>query len=200
MYYTIEGKRVLSILYLLGALLGAAVINLGMKNGFFHFYDFADYTAYLSSMTGDVLGGLFSYVVILRIRQLLLFVAGVFLLSPYVTYCILTFVFSVTLSGFVSLMTIRYGILGMPYTLLFLMPQAIFYGIMLFSAYHYIFQTGTGSLIYRKRGEGQGRLTRVKKLMDQKLFVAILCIAMFVCGCLSEGYLNPVLIRHFLPM
>lgn len=200
MYYTIEGKKLLLLLYFTGILLGSLIINIGIRNGFFHFYDFLDYTSYIASLEGKTAGDLFSYIVMVRIRQLLMFIMGVFIFSPYVTYCLFTSVFSIALGSFISLLVIRFGWTGMLYGLAFTMPQIIFYGIMLFSAYFYIFHNNTKGHFYIMKMKQQGKLLKIHPVMEQKLFVSALCITMFCAGCFSESYLNLFILKRFLPL
>lgn len=200
MYYTIEGKRLLKILYLIGILLGALMVNIGVQSGFFHSYDFLDYTSYISALEDNMTDGFFSYVVMIRIRQLLLFILGVFLLSPYVAYCIFTVLFSVTFGSFISLMVIRFGWMGMFYGMIFLIPQAFFYGIMLFAAYIYIFRSNPKEQLYRLRTGRHSSIFKSKPIIEYRVFVAALCVVMFCAGCYSEGYINPKILKMFLPM
>ena len=61
MYYTIEGKRVLGILYIAGLITGTLFFNITMKMQIFKLSDFLDFTEYmkmlenidLSTLTGS---------------------------------------------------------------------------------------------------------------------------------------------------
>ena len=73
MYYTIEGKRFLCILYIAGLLFGSLFINLSIRMELFRTTDFLGFTEYIRSMEGLDTGAFFSYVCLVRFRQLLIF-------------------------------------------------------------------------------------------------------------------------------
>lgn len=198
MYYTIEGKRLLIVLYFAGVLLGALIINIGIQKGIFHFYDFLDYTGYITSLEENTGGEILSYVLYIRIRQVILFIIGMFILTPYVTYCVFTGFLALTLGSFVSLLVIRFGWTGIIYCLVFGFPQSLFYIITLVTAYSYIFGSKSVSSIYRMRVGKQGALIKIRSVMDHKVFVSGICIASFVTGCFSEAYFNPMILKNLL--
>ena len=107
MYYTIEGKRFLYILYLAGLLLGTIVINVAISMNVFRPSDFLGFIEYMKSLDGLDHNALFSYVCLVRIRQLIIFFVSIFLFSPYVVYCILDFVVSFFTGFFISTLVIR---------------------------------------------------------------------------------------------
>ena len=86
MYYTIEGKRVLGILYIAGLITGTLFFNITIKMQVFKVSDFLDFTEYMKMLENIDLAIFCSYVVFVRFRQLLLFFVGLFLFSPYIVY------------------------------------------------------------------------------------------------------------------
>ena len=50
MYYTIEGKRVLGILYIAGLITGTLFFNITMKMQIFKLSDFLDFTEYMKML------------------------------------------------------------------------------------------------------------------------------------------------------
>lgn len=195
MYYSIEGKKLLNILYLTGILLGTVITNLGIKNGLFHLYDFLDYTGYITSMGQNSSQEFISYILLTRCRQMFLFIISILILSPYISFCLGVLLFAFMTGSFISFLVLRFGWLGMVYGFVSMMPHFVFYGIMFFAAYSYIFYINPRERIYRLRPEIRHAFNRIPSLMVQKVFVALLCIIMFISGCISEAYLNPCLIR-----
>ena len=88
MYYTIEGKRVLGILYIAGLITGTLFFNITIKMQVFKVSDFLDFTEYMKMLENIDLAIFCSYVVFVRFRQLLLFFVGLFLFSPYIVFCL----------------------------------------------------------------------------------------------------------------
>ena len=86
MYYTIEGKRVLGILYIAGLITGTLFFNITIKMQVFKVSDFLDFTEYMKMLENIDLAIFCSYVVFVRFRQLLLFFVGLFLFSPYIVF------------------------------------------------------------------------------------------------------------------
>ena len=72
MYYTIEGKRVLGILYIAGLITGTLFFNITIKMQVFKVSDFLDFTEYMKMLENIDLAIFCSYVVFVRFRQLLL--------------------------------------------------------------------------------------------------------------------------------
>ena len=50
MYYTIEGKRVLGMLYIAGLITGTLFFNITMKMQIFKLSDFLDFTEYMNCL------------------------------------------------------------------------------------------------------------------------------------------------------
>ena len=73
MYYTIEGKRVLGILYIAGLITGTLFFNITMKMQIFKLSDFLDFTEYMKMLENIDLSTFCSYVFFVRFRQLMLF-------------------------------------------------------------------------------------------------------------------------------
>ena len=93
MYYTVEGKRVLAILYVLGLITGTLFFNITMRAHIFKVSDFLDFTEYMKMLENIDLSIFCSYVVFIRFRQLLLFFVCLFLFSPYIVFCMLDYVY-----------------------------------------------------------------------------------------------------------
>ena len=73
MYYTIEGKRVLGMLYIAGLITGTLFFNITMKMQIFKLSDFLDFTEYMKMLENIDLSTFCSYVFFVRFRQLILF-------------------------------------------------------------------------------------------------------------------------------
>lgn len=91
MYYTIEGKRFLCILYIAGLLFGSLFINLSIRMELFRTTDFLGFTEYIRSMEGLDTGAFFSYVCLVRFRQLLIFFCVFFSFLPM--WCTASWIF-----------------------------------------------------------------------------------------------------------
>ena len=63
MYYTIEGKRVLGILYIAGLITGTLFFNITIKMQVFKVSDFLDFTEYMKMLENIDLAIFCSYVV-----------------------------------------------------------------------------------------------------------------------------------------
>lgn len=66
MYYTIEGKRVLGILYIAGLITGTLFFNITIKMQVFKVSDFLDFTEYMKMLENIDLAIFCSYVVFVR--------------------------------------------------------------------------------------------------------------------------------------
>ncbi|MBQ9155541.1 MAG: hypothetical protein IJ137_02030 [Eubacterium sp.] len=212
MYYAIEGKRLLKVLYIAGALLGSLMINIGLKSSLIHSYDFLDAINYLTTFDPADTSRFFFYVLFTRIRQLLVFIISLLTLSPFAGYCLFIFLFSFLTGSFLSAMTAHFGIAGIWYGSLFLFPHTICYGIMLYVAYTYIFFTRPGPVIKggwhkgRRSWSPHHRLSRKigssafagRQPVRTRLLAALILVIMFGLGCVSEGLLNPLILRMFL--
>lgn len=197
MYYTIEGKRFLCILYVAGLTLGCILINLSIRMHLFRPADFLGFVEYIRSLTGLDTSSFFSYVCLIRFRQLLLFFFCLFLFSPYVVYCVLDFLVSVLLGFFISSLVLYYGWKGMALGIGFLLPHYIFYGILLCVIYIYLFQRPSLSRMYMFTAGRRMSFIKNGKIFENKIMVAVFCLLMFVCGCYGEAYLNPLLLKIF---
>ena len=199
MYYTIEGKRFLYILYLAGLLLGTIVINVAISMNVFRPSDFLGFIEYMKSLDGLDHNALFSYVCLVRIRQLIIFFVSIFLFSPYVVYCILDFVVSFFTGFFISTLVIRYGWAGMIKALGFFIPHYLFYGMVLLVIYIYLFQKSPLSRFYLLTGGHGCSWIKNGRLLENRVFVVIFCLVMFGAGCYSEAYLSPGIVNIFFP-
>ena len=127
MYYTIEGKRVLGILYIAGLITGTLFFNITMKMQIFKLSDFLDFTEYMKMLENIDLSTFCSYVFFVRFRQLILFFIGLFLFSPYIVFCLLDYITSIFIGMLLSVMVLKYGWTGMIGGVCFLFPQYDFY-------------------------------------------------------------------------
>lgn len=197
MYYTIEGKRFLGILYAAGLIAGTLFINASIKTGLFRASDLLGFVDYVKTLENETLGTFFSYVLLVRLRQIFVFFICMFLFSPYVVFCVLDFAVSAILGIFLSVMVIRFGWIGLPQGLLFLFPHYIFYGLMFLVMYVYLFRRTPLSQIYRVSYGIPGRMSKDRRLLEYRLLVALFCLLMFGLGCYTEGYINPELLKVF---
>ncbi|MFR3345523.1 MAG: hypothetical protein ACLTS6_16940 [Anaerobutyricum sp.] len=145
MYYTIEGKRVLGILYIAGLITGTLFFNITMKMQIFKLSDFLDFTECMKMLENIDLSTFCSYVCFVRFRQLILFFIGLFLFSPYIVFCLLDYITSIFIGILLSVMVLKYGWTGMIGGVCFLFPQYVFYGMILLSAYIYYVPKKCGS-------------------------------------------------------
>ena len=126
MYYTIEGKRVLGILYIAGLITGTLFFNITIKMQVFKVSDFLDFTEYMKMLENIDLAIFCSYVVFVRFRQLLLFFVGLFLFSPYIVFCLFDYGVSVFTGILISAMVLKYGWTGLVGGICFLFPQLLY--------------------------------------------------------------------------
>ena len=140
MYYTIEGKRVLGILYIAGLITGTLFFNITIKMQVFKVSDFLDFTEYMKMLENIDLAIFCSYVVFVRFRQLLLFFVGLFLFSPYIVFCLFDYGVSVFTGILISAMVLKYGWTGLVGGICFLFPQYFFYGMIFVIVYIYLFR------------------------------------------------------------
>lgn len=195
MYYTIEGKRFLCVLYMVGLFAGTIFINVSLKMNIFRVSDFLGFAEYVKTLEGLDSGAFFSYVCMVRIRQLVLFFFCLFLFSPYVVYCILDVIISFVMGMFVSILVAKYGAGGMIQGGAFLLPHYIFYGAMLMIIYVYLFQKTPFSRIYRLSAENNSIVTNNKGFLENKIFVVLSCFLLFGIGCYTEAYMNPLVVQ-----
>lgn len=199
MYYTIEGKRFLCILYIAGLLLGTIFINVAVHMHLFRSADFLDFIEYIQSLQGLDTSAFFSYVCLIRIRQLLIFFLCLFLFSPYIVYCVLDFMISILTGFFISTLVIRYGWAGMIKGIGFLIPHYVFYAIVLCVIYVYLFQKNPLSQIYFLSSANRFSTMKHRKLLENKIIVAGFCLVLFGAGCYAEAYINPGILKIFFP-
>ena len=197
MYYTIEGKRFLCILYVAGLLAGSIFFNVSIRMNLFRAMDFLDFVEYIQTLQGLDTSAFFSYVCLVRVRQLFIFFICLFLFSPYVVYCVLDFLISVLMGFFISTLVIYYGWVGMFKGIGFLLPHYIFYGILLCVIYIYLFQKTSMSRMYMFSGNQSFSFVKNGKIFENKIVVAGFCLLMFALGCYGEAYLNPGILKIF---
>lgn len=195
MYYTIEGKRFLCVLYISGLLVGSLLINLSVKMNLFRITDFLGFTEYVKTLEGLDTRAFFSYVCMVRVRQCILFFLCLFLFSPYVVYCVIVFAVSFMVGMLVSSLTAKYGIAGMVQGSVFLFPHYLFYGIMLVLIYVYLFQKTPFSQIYRISSATPFVIDRNKRVLENRIVIVLFCFLLFGVGCYTEAYINPVIVQ-----
>lgn len=200
MYYTIEGKRFLCILYMLGLLVGTVFINMSIRMGLFHSSDFLGYIEYIETLSSLDTSAFFSYVCLIRFRQLLIFFVCLYLFSPYIVFCILDFLLSVLLGFFISTLVIRYGWMGMIEGIGFLLPHYIFYGLLLCMIYIYLFRKSPMSHFYAFSFNRHGFPGKNGRLLENKVIVVVFCLLCFAAGCYTEAFINPEIVRFFVRM
>ena len=184
MYYTIEGKRVLGILYIAGLITGTLFFNITIKMQVFKVSDFLDFTEYMKMLENIDLAIFCSYVVFVRFRQLLLFFVGLFLFSPYIVFCLFDYGVSVFTGILISAMVLKYGWTGLVGGICFLFPQYFFYGMIFVIVYIYLFRT----VISRGR---RGTHT----LLKDRIIIILLIIGLFFVGCYIEAYISPSILK-----
>ncbi|MCI6858580.1 MAG: hypothetical protein MR867_04745 [Eubacterium sp.] len=197
MYYTIEGKRVLAILYVTGLIAGTLFINLAMKMQIFQLSDFLDYTEYIKMIQNMDLPVFRSYVLFIRLRQLILFFVCLFLFSPYVVFCILDFIVSLFAGILITVMVLKFGWMGVLKGFIFLFPHYIFYVALFVILYIYLFRMSVGErfhpfTIYRTSQRGQ-------TMLKHRIMIICAIFFLFTLGCVTEIYVNPVLLKRFFP-
>ena len=197
MYYTIEGKRFLCILYVAGLLSGSIFLNISIRMNLFRTTDFLGFVEYIQTLNGLDTSAFFSYVCLIRFRQLLLFFICLFLFSPYVVYCVLDFLVSLLMGFFISTLVNYYGWAGMIKGIGFLIPHYFFYGIVLCVIYIYLFQKTPLSKMYMFSAGKRFSFIKNRKIFENKIVVAGFCLLMFVIGCYGEAYLNPGILKIF---
>ena len=178
MYYTIEGKRVLGILYIAGLITGTLFFNITIKMQVFKVSDFLDFTEYMKL---DV-----------RFRQLLLFFVGLFLFSPYIVFCLFDYGVSVFTGILISAMVLKYGWTGLVGGICFLFPQYFFYGMIFVIVYIYLFRNAAIGNFYTVISRGwRGTHT----LLKDRIIIILLIIGLFFVGCYIEAYISPSILK-----
>lgn len=197
MYYAIEGKKFLCVLYVFGLLCGSLLLNLLLRTEYLHYADFLGVFDYITSLEITQLGQFFSYVFMIRMRQMILFFLGICLLSPYVVFCILDVLVSVITGYFVSALVIRSGWMGMFQGLLFYLPHALFYGTFFCIIYAYLFQKNTRLPTYAMVYGHSKSSFRFRSGLEYRIVVIAGCVILFLLGCYTESYWNPRLVKFF---
>ena len=197
MYYTIEGKRFLCILYIMGLLTGSLLFNVCIQTHYFRAADFSGFVEYIRTLEEMDSGGFFSYVCLIRFRQILIFAVCLFLFSPYVIYCVLDFFASALMGVFISTLVLQYGWKGMIKGAVFLFPHYIFYVMLLALVYVYLFRKTPASEMYMFSRGKQSSIVKSRKVTENKIIVAAVCLLLFAAGCYGEAYLNPPVLKIF---
>ena len=182
MYYTIEGKRVLGILYIAGLITGTLFFNITIKMQVFKVSDFLDFTEYMKMLENIDLAIFCSYVVLVRCRQLLLFFVGLFLFSPDIVCCLFDYGVSV----------LKYGWTGLVGGTCFLFPQYFFYGMIFVIVYIYLFRNAAIGNFYTVISRGR-RGTHT--LLKDRIIIILLIIGLFFVGCYIEAYISPAILK-----
>ena len=192
MYYTIEGKRVLGILYIAGLITGTLFFNITIKMQVFKVSDFLDFTEYMKMLENIDLAIFCSYVVFVRFRQLLLFFVGLFLFSPYIVFCLFDYGVSVFTGILISAMVLKYGWAGLVGGICFLFPQYFFYGMIFVIVYIYLFRNAAIGNFYTVISRGwRGTHT----LLKDRIIIILLIIGLFFVGCYIEAYISPSILK-----
>ncbi len=193
MYYTIEGKRVLGILYIAGLVTGTLFLNITVKMQVFKVSDFLDFTEYMKMLENIDLSIFCSYVVFVRFRQLLLFFAGLLLFSPYIIFCLFDYGTSVFAGILISAMVLKYGWTGLVGGVGFLFPQYFFYGMIFVIVYIYLFRNTVIGNFYTAISRGKRMETHT--LLKDRIIIILLIIALFFWGCYIEAYISPRILK-----
>ena len=189
MYYTIEGKRVLGILYIAGLITGTLFFNITIKMQVFKVSDFLDFTEYMKMLENIDLAIFCSYVVFVRFRQLLLFFVGLFL---YIVFCLFDYGVSVFTGILISAMVLKYGWTGLVGGICFLFPQYFFYGMIFVIIYIYLFRNAAIGNFYTVISRGR-RGTHT--LLKDRIIIILLIIGLFFVGCYIEAYISPAILK-----
>lgn len=193
MYYTIEGKRVLGILYIVGLVTGTLFFNITIKTQLFKVSDFLDFTEYMKLLENIDLSIFCSYVVFVRFRQLLLFFVGLFLFSPYIIFCLFDYGVSVFTGILISAIVLKYGWTGLAGGICFLFPQYFFYGMIFVVVYIYLFRNAAIGNFYTVIS--RGRRTGPHTLLKDRIIIILLIIGLFFVGCYIEAYISPHILK-----
>lgn len=198
MYYTIEGKKFLCILYITGLFCGSLLLNLLLRTEYVHYTDFLGFYDYISSLDTAQLGHFFSYVLVIRMRQMLLFFLAICLFSPYVIFCILDFLVSLITGCFISILVLHAGWLGMAQGILFYFPHAVFYGAFFYILYAYLFQKSSIIPTYYSMHRYPAYRSGFRKGVEYRILVVTGCVLMFLLGCYTESYWSPRMVKYFI--
>lgn len=193
MYYTIEGKRVLGMLYIAGLITGTLFFNITMKMQIFKLSDFLDFTEYMKMLENIDLSTFCSYVFFVRFRQLILFFIGLFLFSPYIVFCLLDYITSIFIGILLSVMVLKYGWTGMVGGVCFLFPQYVFYGMIFIIIYVYLFRNAVIGNFYM--AISRGRHVNSQTLLKDRIIIILLIIGLFFVGCYIEAYISPAILK-----
>lgn len=194
MYYTIEGKKVLGILYIAGLVTGTLFFNITIRMQIFKVSDFLDFTEYMKMLENIDLSIFCSYVVFVRFRQLLLFFVGLFLFSPYIVFCLFDYGVSVFTGILISAMVLKYGWTGLVGGIGFLFPQYFFYGMIFVIIYIYLFRNAAIGNFYTVIARGRRMGTHT--LLKDRIIIILLIIGLFFVGCYIEAYISPSILRR----
>ena len=165
MYYTIEGKRVLGILYIAGLITGTLFFNITIKMQVFKVSDFLDFTEYMKMLENIYLAifcSLFDY--------------GV----------------SVFTGILISAMVLKYGWTGLVGGTCFLFPQYFFYGMIFVIVYIYLFRNAAIGNFYTVISRGR-RGTHT--LLKDRIIIILFIIGLFFVGCYIEAYISPSILK-----
>lgn len=193
MYYTIEGKRVLGIIYIAGLITGTLFFNITVRMQVFKVSDFLDFTEYMKMLENIDLSIFCSYVVFVRFRQLLLFFIGLFLFSPYIIFCLFDYGVSIFTGILISAMVLKYGWTGLAGGICFLFPQYLFYGMIFIIIYIYLFRNAAIGNFYTVIPIGRRRGAHT--LLKDRIVIILLIIGLFLAGCYIEAYVSPHILK-----
>lgn len=195
MYYTIEGKKFLIVLYLSGLLFGSVMMNLAVHMHLFEEVNLFQFITYLKEWDMHN-SSLFSYILFIRLRQLIIFFIFLLIFSPYIVFCVLDFVFSFLAGGFISCAVMNYGVTGMVKGVAVFFPHGICYLAAFVLIYLYLFKKTPAVAMYRPRGNTLSNILRPGYWLEYRTIVAIGVIVLFLIGCYMESNLCPLLLKR----
>lgn len=194
MYYTIEGKRFLFVLYLSGLFLGSVMMNLAVHMHLFEEVNLFQFITYLKEWDMND-SSLFSYILFIRLRQLVIFFICLLIFSPYIVFCVLDFLFSFLAGGFISCAVMNYGASGMLKGMAVFFPHGICYLAAFVLIYLYLFRKTPASFLYRPKGNRSLHALKPSYWLEYRTIVAIGVLLLFLVGCYMESNLSPMLLK-----
>lgn len=195
MYYTIEGKKFLLVLYLSGLFLGSVMMNLAVRMHLFEEVSLFQFVTYLKEWDMHN-SSFFSYILFVRLRQLIIFFVFLLIFSPYLVFCVLDFAFSLLAGGFITCAVMYYGSIGMVKGMAIFFPHGICYLAAFGLIYLYLFKKTPAIAMYRPGGTWLSRIIRPGFWLKYRTMVAVCVILLFIAGCYMESSLSPLLLRR----
>ena len=195
-YYNVEGGKVLILLYIIGLIVGTALFNISVYFSTFHPGDYFDFTEYIKGIQQIQYHQYLSYILLIRIKQAFLFFVMLFVVTPYVAFCILVFLLSFFASIFLSAMIWTDSYLGIVKGILFFLPHGICYGMAFVILYRYLFQKMPSTMYYQYFMKKHTMLLRKNGTFMTQIFIILSILLFFFLGCYAEAYINPRIIYY----